>query len=270
VLFKRRLIIAICFTIFSGLVVLRSTYAWFVSEDSAVNKFNGTRLSAEIVEEFEPIFQWETGTNIKKVIQVKNTGEVPALVRLSLYEYLLLFEIDSTDQTGNGHLAIAPERIAPEVLQQDPTTWQPAAAAGGTFFNHGEYLIAKQAIIPDIQAGKDRYIWSDEARKKTAFRWFQLRFSTDVYKELPVDKTNYWLYKDGYFYYSERLQPGETSSPVLESVSLSKHTPNKYKAVLYQLNPIMDAHDTSNVLLDAWNIGTNGEIYELYKGFLTD
>lgn len=269
-LFKRRLIIAICITILFGLVVLKSTYAWFVSENTAVNKFNGTRLSTEIVEEFEPIVQWETGMNAKKVIQVKNTGEVPAFIRISLYEYLLWFEIDYTDQTGNGHLAIASERVAPEVIQQDPKTWQPVAAVGGTFFYQGEYFIAKQAIIPDTQLGKDRYIWSEEARKKTDFRWFQLRFSTDVYKEAPIGKKDYWLYQDGYFYYSECLQPGEVSSPVLKNVSLSKRTPNKYKGVLYQLTPIMDAHDTSKMLLDAWSIGTDGQIYELYKDLLTD
>lgn len=266
-----KLIIAVSTFLFSGLMVLGSTYAWFVSEDSEVNHFEGSRLSAKIVEEFEPEFEWQPGIVTKKVIQVKNTGNIPTFVRISLYEYLLTFKIDTADQTGNGNLAISPNVVRPIVDQKDTTSWKPAAQAGGTFLHEGYNFIAEKALVPNLLTGTEMYKFKDSGREKTELHWFQLAFPDNIYVSTPPMGTkNYWLYKDGYFYYSELLQPSEISAPVMKNIRLSESAPNKFKGALYQLNPIMDAHDGTKGLLSSWNIGTSGEVYDLYWDRLSD
>lgn len=266
-----KLIIAIYTLLFSGLMVLGSTYAWFVSEDSEVNHFVGARLSAEIVEEFEPEIEWQPGTTKKKIIQVKNTGTIPTFIRMSLYEYLLLFEIDITDQSGNGNLAKSEQEIQPKVEKKKTETWQAAANSGGTYLYEGQHLIAKTAIVPNILTGSEMYKFKDENREKNDLRWFQLIFPENIYTVAPAKgTTEYWLYKEGYFYYSELLQPNELTTPVLKNVHLSAGAPNKYKGALYQLNPKMDAHDSTKGLLSSWNIGHSGELYDMYSGRLND
>nr|WP_242596547.1 BsaA family SipW-dependent biofilm matrix protein [Enterococcus plantarum] len=266
-----KMIITACTFLFSGLMVLGSTYAWFVSEDSEVNHFVGTRLSAEIVEEFVPEFEWQPGLTTKKIIQVKNTGNIPTFVRISLYEYLLTFKIDTADQTGNGNLATSPNEIAPTVNQKNTETWQPAAKAGGTYAHEGKNVIAAKAITPNPRTGTEMYRFKDSGRDQTDLRWFQLGFPDNVHHSAPPTGTkDYWLYKDGYFYYSELLQPGEISAAVMKNVRLSPNAPNKFKAALYQLNPVMDAHDETKGLLSTWNIGNSGELYNMYHDRLSD
>lgn len=264
-------IIAVSTFLFSGLMVLGSTYAWFVSEDSELNHFVGSRLSAEIIEEFEPNFEWQPGLATKKVIQVKNTGNIPAFVRISLYEYLLTFKIDITDQTGNGNLAIASQEVLPTVDQKNTASWQPAVNVGGTYLYEGQHLIAEKAIVPNVLTGTEMYKFKESAREKTDLRWFQLNFPDNVYDVAPAKGTkNYWFYQDGYFYYSELLEPNEISAPVMNSVHLSPSAPNRFKGSLYQLNPMMDAHDTTKGLLSSWNIGNSGDLYNMYHGRLND
>ncbi|EOL49308.1 BsaA family SipW-dependent biofilm matrix protein [Enterococcus caccae] len=266
-----KLIIAVYTVLFSGLMVLGSTYAWFVAEDSEVNHFVGSRLSAEIVEEFEPEFQWQPGLTTKKVIQVKNTGNIPTFVRISLYEYLLTFKIDITDQTGNGNLVTSPKEVLPTVDQRNTESWRPATEAGGTYSLHGQNFITEKAIVPNVLTGTEMYQFEENGREKTELQWFQLMFSENVYKAAPVIGTkDYWLYQDGYFYYSELLEPNEISAPVLKSVRLRSNAPNRVKGALYQLNPMMEAHDATKELLSSWNIGNTGDLYNIYHGKLND
>ncbi|MTD38397.1 hypothetical protein GIX45_07125 [Erwinia sp. CPCC 100877] len=266
---SNKLLIAVSAFLFSGLMVLGSTYAWFVSEDDRTNHFVGSRLSAEIVEDFEPNFEWSLGTKVKKVVQVKNTGDVPAFIRLRLYEYLLLFKIDVTDQTGNGNLAVSASEIQPLVKQENPQTWTAAANAGGTYQYKNNYYIAKQAVVPKNEA--DSYKWQDSQREQSALHWLSLNFPANIYTKKPTGATkNYWLYQDGYFYYSELLQPNEMTEPLLQSVHLRLDAPNKFKGALYKLEPVMDAHDATRVLLSSWNIQSSSPAYELYSGQLID
>ncbi|MFD2308246.1 BsaA family SipW-dependent biofilm matrix protein [Enterococcus termitis] len=264
-----KLIITVCAFLFSSLMVLGSTYAWFVSEDEETNHFVGARLAAEIVEEFEPNFEWQSGATVKKVVQVKNTGNVPAFVRISLYEYLLMFKIDVSDQTGNGNLAVAPNAVQPVVDRENPAGWSSAAQSGGTYFYDGRYYIAKNTVVPSSQA--DMYKFKDSQRDQTDLGWFQLNFPLSVYDYLPAKGTkNFWLYQEGYFYYSELLQPNELTDPVISSVSLNQSAPNKVKGALYKLEPVMDAHDATQMLLSNWAIDPSSSAYNLYRDKLSD
>ena len=264
-----KLIIAVCAFLFSGLMVLGSTYAWFVSEDEENNHFVGARLSAEIVEDFVPNFEWQSGMTVKKVVRVKNTGNMPAFVRISLYEYLLMFKIDVADQTGNGNLALSPNAVQPIAEIEHPKNWANAAAGGGTYLYDGHYYIAKNAVISANAA--DRYKFKDAARNATDLKWFKVNFPTNIYESLPASGTqNYWLYQDGYFYYSELLEPNDLTTPIVESVSLDQSAPNKFKGALYKLEPVMDAHDATQILLSNWEIAPSSPAANLYKDRLSD
>lgn len=266
-----KFVIAVCACLFYTLMVVGTTYAWFTSEDSKRNNFLGSSLSAEIVEEFEPEFEWQPGLTTKKVIQVKNTGDVSAFVRISLYEYLLTFKVDTTDQTGNGNLATSLKEVLPVVDQKKTESWQPAALAGGTYAHENQNYIAQKAIVPNILTGTEMYKFKDSSGQQPDLRWFQLTFSDNVYDSAPpLGTKKYWLYQDGYFYYSELLKSNEVSVPLVKNVRLRLGAPNKYKGSLYQLNPVMNAHDGTKELLSAWNIGTSGKIYTLYQDQLSD
>lgn len=257
--------------LFSGLMVLGSTYAWFVSEDTVVNEFVGSRLSVKIVEDFQANEVWQPGLATKKIIQVKNTGNVSAFVRMSFYEYLLTFKIDLLDQTGNGNLAVMAQEKKPIVEFDKTATWVPAVSAGGTYLRNGKYYIAEKAIVPTTTSGNEMYKFKDSAREQTALKWFNLNFPMNVYDSAPpVGTTDYWLYSDGYFYYSELLNPGEVSQPILSSVRLNKSAPNKMKGALYQLNPMMDAHDSTNSLVTSWNISMSSDVYRMLQNKLSD
>ena len=265
-----KLLLAFTAVLFFSVMVLGNTYSWFTSDDTVVNHFEGLHLKAEITEEFSPELEWAPGAQVKKVVRVQNTGEIPAFVRVSLYEYLLTFKVDVTDQTGNGNLATVPAPVSPIVNDKDVTTWTPAANSGGTYEHQQNYFIADQAITPDQKTGQEMFQYQGTEREAAALKWLTLNFPENVYTIKPANATiDYWLYRDGYFYYSKLLNPGETSAPVLNSVTLSASTPNKYKGALYRLVPVMDAHDATLPLLDAWKVGTTGELYEMYEGHLS-
>lgn len=265
-----KLLLALTCLLFSSLLIINSTYSWFTSEDKVANHFEGLHLKAEITEEFSPEFEWQPASDVKKIVRVQNTGQVPAFVRVSLYEYFLSFKVDVTDQTGNGNLLTVSAPIAPEVDEKNIETWKPAADAGGTYSYESNHFVAAQAIIPNKTTGLDMYHYQDTQRESSPLKWLTLNFPSNVYTVKPAaSETNYWLYKDGYFYYSELLQPGEVSEPVLNSLTLSASTPNKYKGALYRLVPVMDAHDATLPLLDSWEVGTSGDLYEMYEGRLS-
>ncbi|MBP1046468.1 hypothetical protein I6N96_09240 [Enterococcus sp. BWM-S5] len=254
---------------FSSLMVLGSTYAWFTSEAEKENNFIGTRLAAEIDEDFEANYQWQPGLTTQKVVRVKNTGNVPALIRVAFYEYLLLFEIDVTDQTGNGNLKLASGEIMPSVDSKKVETWAPAAQAGGTYKYDEKFYIAKEAVVPDRSTGTEMFKFQDVNRESSLFKWFELNMPNHIYTTTPpAGTTDYWLYSDGYFYYSELVDPGQSTAPVLNSILLNASAPNKYKGALYQFNPVMDAHDATEVILDTWGLPQLGAVHEMYRDYL--
>lgn len=257
--------------VFSCLLVLGSTYAWFVSADSITNKFEGTRLDAAIVEVFTPNLEWKSGTDTTKEIRVTNTGPTPELVRISLYEYFLAFQVDTADKTGNGNLVTTKSPVIPSVDAKKVATWEPAVSAGGTYTYNGQHVVAEEAIVPDAKNNSESYHYGDPAREKSPVHYVTLNFSSHFYETAPAPgTTKYWLYEDGYFYYSEVLQPGQVSEALLDSVTLSSSLPNKYKGALYQLNPYMDAHDLTKGLLKSWNVGTNGPVFDMLNPLLKE
>lgn len=240
------------------------TFAWFASADQRVNPFKGTQLVSEIDEVFTPNEQWTPGTQTKEV-RVKNTGKTPAMVRLSLYEFLATFQVSVSPKTGTGtgNLTTVDASIQPTLEAKDPLTWQAAATAHGTYEKEGSYYVTESALVSDPINKTGQYEYNDPQRKATALQYITLNFSTAFKETVPTEPEASWVYEKGYFYYLVPLQPGEESAPLLNSVTLASTIPNQYKGALYQLQVYMDAHDETQPLLDAWQVEKTGAVYPL-------
>ncbi len=61
-----------------------------------------------------------------------------------------------------------------------------------------------------------------------------------------LDTTKWYLGKDGYFYYTEKLAGNSISAPLLKSVSIAKEAGNLLQGAHYELNPMMEATQTDH------------------------
>lgn len=244
------------------------TFAWFTSADNVSNKFDGGKLIAEIDETFIPNEKWEPGEETEKQVRIANTGDIPTFVRVSLYEFILNFEVDLEDQTGNANLKTVDQAKRPEVDVDNTDTWKPAADGKGTFKHNNQYYVANQAWVSDPKNKKDMYLF-DQLRVDPPKKYITLGFSTKIrFNVDPNPTSDYWLYSNGYFYYSRPLKPGEKSDDLLKNMTLSDSIPNKYKGSLYKLKIYMDAHDVTAPVTSAWELQPGEEAYKLLENQL--
>ncbi|OJG77583.1 alternate signal-mediated exported protein [Enterococcus pallens] len=246
-----------------------STYAWIISSDERVNRAeeNQKKLSAKITGDLDPVLHWAPGTVKTKQIKVKNNGEVPAIVRLSLTESFVSFETDAQDNhddgNGNGDLTVYPTPVLPVVNVKDTSTW----IVGKTYeMNANTHYKANYAL-------KDQP-YAYRGPRTEPLPAIQLNFPNGkVFDEneqpAGTDKA-YWYYENGYFYYSEVLRPNEETSNLLDSVALNAAYANRYKGAFYKLVPAMDAHDITKGLLSDWGIQSTDYVYSLYQSKLSN
>ncbi|WP_071879691.1 hypothetical protein, partial [Enterococcus pallens] len=204
-----------------------------------------------------------------KAVRVTNDGETPVIVRLSLKEFLVAFEADTTDNHaedilhGNANLKVYDITGLPEenqLIAKKTDTW----VVGNI------YTASAERHYKATQVWLDQVYQYGEARS-LPLSAFQLNFQAKVF-DTPAEaagQTDYWYYHDGYFYYSEVLkpkdtQPGESTINLLESITLDAGYSNSYKGALYKLVPEMDAHDITESILDDWGIA-GSQVEEMYK-----
>ena len=255
-----------CFSIvLSLLLVVGSTYAWITSSDERVNRnvANNKRLSAIIIEDFNQVFHWSPGTTKEKKIRVKNTGEVPAIVRVSLTEFFAGFETDVTDNhgvtdDGNGNLKVYGIPGTP-IKVNDVSTWK----KGNTYTQSANKHYKADKVLTNQKIAYNGTRAQPLPAIELNYQAGKVFDST-----VPPGTTGYWYYENGYFYYSEILKPGEETSNLLDSVSLSTAYANQYKGALYKLVPELEAHDLTRSLLDDWGLVSTDYAYSLYQGKL--
>lgn len=253
-----------CFSlVLSLLLVMGSTYAWITSSDERVNRAdaNYRRVSAIVVEDFSQVFQWAPGTTKEKKVRVKNTGDVPAVIRIALKEFFVGFETDVTDNhaagDGNGNLKVygTPSNTAIDVKNTD--TW----VRGNTYGVSADTHYKAETVLLDETYP---YNGSRTLPLGTINLNFQSGKVFDLSQQPGQNDRGYWYYEKGYFYYSEVLQPNEVTTDLLESVSLDAAYTNRYKGGLYKLVPEMDAHDITRGLLADWAISNSDFAYSMY------
>ena len=260
-----------CFSILlSLLLVIGSTYAWLTADDQRINRTEADRrvLSARIDEDFDQVFHWAPGTTKIKEVRVTNDGEVPAIVRLSLSEFFLKFETNVVDnhnpdeRNNNGNLVkyADPNAEASQVRLKDTATW-----IAGNYYEASANVYHKVS-----EATRDSpYVFRDTTRTMP-LETLQLNFPGHVYNTAgeASGQTDYWYYEKGYFYYSEVLNPGDSTTNLLESLTLDPAYTNEFKGAVYKLVPEMDAHDITRSLLSDWNIDTSDYAHSMYQNKL--
>lgn len=253
--------------LFSLIIVIYATYAWNTAADEKTNRFSGTRLSAEITETFVPELQWNPGTQTEKVIQVTNNGEAAAFVRISLHEYLAAFKINVEDRVGNGNLEITKEAGEEQLSFSNFNQWT-SLVENNQKVTYPMDEEKEQFYLAD-KAYENPFVRYDEARdeRKDPFQYLTIDYTAlvkDTVDEAKARK-NQWFYKDGYFYFTSVLYPGETTTPLTKSVTLSKRLPNAYKGALYVLDVKMDAVDIIEGSLSDWRIDKTNDVYKVLE-----
>ncbi|MEO1772686.1 BsaA family SipW-dependent biofilm matrix protein [Candidatus Enterococcus ferrettii] len=254
----------------SFILIIGTTYAWYTESDERINRIesHNQHLSAKIEENFQTVDQWSPGTTKRKEIRVKNDGEVAAIVRLSLKEYFLYFEVDTTDNhreeisryNGNGNLTVYGQPTN-AIDVSKVATWK----KGNTYeLSASIYYKAKEDVLErDYVHGQNRTL----PLKAIELNFHPNKIFED-HSKIPPNESRYWYYEKGFFYYSEALKPGEITTNLLDSVSLSTVYGNPYKGALYKLVPKMDAHHVTHSLISDWELKPTDYVYNLYQGLL--
>lgn len=260
---------------FSCVMVLGSTYSWLSSAASEKNSFEGTRLAAEIEENFKPNLEWSPGKQTNKEVWVRNTGQVDAFIRVAFDEFLVSFKMDVLGQNGKEGTAnvvnIKPKPTEATVLFDDVTTWKI-----DDFYHKkvaDQYYQAVSTVPPTLgETGKGYRYGQDNVLRDVSDLTYTTLDWGEVIEKSPTLTTNYWRYgNDGYFYYSERVSPGEATSHVLEGTTLSRSVPNRLKDSLYQLVITMDAQQPVSETFSDWgHDDVNDPIYQMLKDKLSD
>ena len=257
-----------CFSlVLSLLLIVGSTYAWITSADERVNRTdaNQRKLSAIVEEDFNQVFHWSPGTTKEKNVRVRNTGEMPTIVRISLKEFFVGFETDATDNhgagDGNGNLKEFGTPSATTIDVKKTNTW----VVGNTYgVSANRHYKASIALVDQTYPYK--------GTRATPLPAIELNFQAGKVFDQGIppnaSDTNYWYYEKGYFYYSEVLQPTEVTPNLLDSVSLNATYANQHKGALYKLVPEMDAHDITRGLLSDWSITSSDYAYSMYQSKL--
>lgn len=280
---KHKPLLAIVVILLSLVLVVGTTYSWLVSNDEKINRVekNRKKLSATINGNFDTNFYWEPGDKENNELTILNDGELPAFVRVSLYEFFASMELNMTDGTtddtgGNASIKTYSSDAGGKSLKiDDISTWEI-----DSYLKVGEkkYWKVKDTYISDINKSDftKSYQYKDTYRPIDAFNYLTIEFNeitdskVNIYSasnKPPEGTKNYWYYSDGYFYYSEILSKNESTIPLIKSLKLSADLPNKYKGALYELSPIMDAHEISHSVIEDWGISVgNGDYLEkMYK-----
>ncbi|MBO1305385.1 hypothetical protein JZO70_04395 [Enterococcus sp. 669A] len=270
VFLKSKVLFACFSVVLSLLLIVGSTYAWITSADERINQTETSRkkLSARIDEDFNRVFAWAPGTTQTKKVRVRNDGEIPALIRLKLEETFVSFEVDTTDNhrqdaapennvNGNANLKTYGTPSIPAIDVKQTDTW----AVGNTYEVSTDKHYKANYALPT-----QTYLYGS-TRDTKPLSDIVLNFTQDkVFDDITQieEKSNYWFYEDGYFYYSEVIDPGEQTAELLASVTLKADYNNQYKGALYKLVPEMDAHDISKSFLTDWGI-LNSDAKKVYE-----
>lgn len=250
----------------SLLLIVGSTYSWITYSEERINKVkpNQRQLSTVIQEKFEPNLIWAPGVTTTKELSVKNNGQTPAIVRLSLFEVFASFEVDIADGSGNGNLKKYTATTGTDFDKKYLETWN----VGNTYkIADQKYWKVANSVVNNPDDPKSAYQYNGS--RNTLLSYITLNFNkTNIQTQIPpVGTKKFWLYEEGYFYYSEILEPGQETVKLLNSVSLAEKAPNRYKGSVYQLIPVMDGHDRSKSLLKDWNLSA-GPVYTMYQALI--
>lgn len=174
------------------------TMAYFNQTLSVDNMLDTGKYDTELVEKFTPPSdEWEPGAEVDKLVNVKNTGDYPVVVRVKFDE----------EWTRNG-----------EVFAKASTADEPMALENLENVNDVRYN--KLEIVGQLD-DTDGTVEND---------------NSVVHKNILAGEGTKWVYNpyDGYYYYTETIPTGGTSDPILNSIQLCENVDmGKYEEKKY-------------------------------------
>lgn len=231
-------------------IVIGSTYAWVTMADERINRVTTNKIDIK-VEGDQTSTLIGPGTVADKNITVRNISESAEFVRVSLEELLLTFEIDLTDQKGNGNVKEFTSVITPEIKRNDSQTW----VVGKSIKKEAGVYFKSQ------QKESNQFLYGDPARETTLFQFIDLDFP-EVYTTIQLG-SNYWLYEAGYFYYSEVLKPNQKAELLIKSFTTTQDTPNSLKQSLYGVVVEAEGYSITEPSLELMGLTTSDLAYQL-------
>ncbi|OJG98351.1 hypothetical protein RV18_GL003252 [Enterococcus termitis] len=243
---------------FGFLIVLGSTYAWVTLADERVNQMATGRLEI-VLEGRKDMDVLAPKVSSQKDLAVRNNSTVNAVVRVSLKEVLLTFEVDTTDKSGNGALKVTNQAVG-MIDVGNSSTWE----TGKTLErSDGTYQIGDQRATYVINSANARPALLENA--------VVMNFNSHLTDQTPPPaglQQNYWLYYEGYFYYSEVLRPGETTNNLVDSINVTEKAANKMKGSFYELSGKAEGYSAAKVSISSgngFNLGTSNPVYQMLE-----
>lgn len=198
----------------AALAAVGGTFAYYSAEQTFSNPFKTTYYSTQATEKFNPTGDnktWKPGAKIDKDVTATNTGEGEVWVRVKFDEVwrrgnAQLATWDSEDET---FLPATPEKAADE----SGNLWQWKDNRNGKLV---------EMTKPD---GTKEGVWIGEDDGKTETEDGAWDKGSVVFKEILAGEDSDWTYGgDGYYYYKYVLAKGDTTSKILDSVTLCGDT----------------------------------------------
>ncbi|MBP1044617.1 hypothetical protein I6N95_26760 [Vagococcus sp. BWB3-3] len=249
---KSFLVVSILYAL---VVVIGSTYAWVTMADERINRVNSNAIEIK-VEGDKSNTVVSGGTVAEKNITVRNDSTSAGFVRVSLEEILLIFEMDTLDRTGNGNVKVYDTAVTPAIEKDVTSSWQ----VGKTYKkNSSTYFKSKQKE-------QNSFLYGDVSRDGTLFKFIELEFPT-VQTTLQAS-SDYWLYEDGYFYYSEILPPNKSASILIKSIKGTQDLPNIMKHTFYGIDVVAEGYSLTNSSLGLMGLLPTDLAYQLFENQL--
>lgn len=254
----------------SCLILVKGTYAWETYSDDKHNQLGSVGFQVDLKELFNPNNDWQPGKTTTKNVYAYNSGNHGAFVRLSLEEFLMVFEMDIEGQAGEmgtGNLLVmTPTPGSDSIKQDDIKTWK----ADELYYDQitNEYYQGKESVPKTLATTQSGYIYEKDKRERADSSLTNMVLNFGAVKDYRPELTSqYWLYgNDGYFYYSEKLKPGEETSLFLDSTLLKSSTPNQLKKALYKLKVSFEARQSMEQTLRDWgHTSSSDQIYLMLK-----
>lgn len=261
--------------LFSLAVIANATYAWELFQDEKENKFGSGMFKVVLKENFMPNYIWSPGTSVTKEVYVQNTGDYPAFVRLSAEEFLLNFDMDiigDSAKEGTGNVKqFDISGVAATIKNDNVATWKI-----GEYYDKSATSERFKSIetVPSTigTSGKGLIYEKDQAfREISDLSYLTLHFGDVIDYDNSLTGA-YWKYdQDGFFYYSERLDPGKSTTLFLKNVFLSSSLPNRLKNSLYKIRITMDGNNAFYEGLADWShTAPTDPIYLMLKDKVTN
>lgn len=171
------------------LAVVGGTFAYYNQTVSLENPLTTGRYKNELIEDYTPpTDHLKPGATIDKVVGAKNTGDYPVMVRIRMDEVWRRKDANGGIQDIISHASTEGDGFA--------------AIEIGTKDGYGNEFDATQGDDSDGLVKDDESV---------------------VRKNLAKGFAKDWTYNanDGYWYYNKILTPGQTTSPLLKSITLA-------------------------------------------------